>query len=338
MGKLIRLHEKRGFKKMSDNKKTGVLLMTMGDPPTLGSIFPYLFRLFSDPLIIGAPGFVRYPLALYISLKKLPSIRARYKLIGGGSPMNAMTAKQAGLLAEALAAEGVDARVYVSNRYSSPSVADAYRRMKQDGIQKVIALPLYPHFSPAITGSSFDALKAEMAKDSNPPEAVWIRSMAADKRFAEAFSGKIAEAMEQFPVEERRTVQMVFSAHSLPHDFIKKGDPYLEEIRNGLTLILGMVRPGVFHLSFQSKGRPGMEWLKPETGEILQELGEKGRDKVLMVPISFVADNIETLYDNDIVYKNMAEKLGIKKYVRAACMNDDPAFISAMKDIVKEHI
>src|SRR5512143_220807 len=131
---------------MTSDNRNAVLLMTMGDPASQGEVFPFLLRLFSDPQIIRAPWFVRYPLSLYISLKKLSSVKEKYGLIGGGSPMNDMTVSQAKALEERLG--GV--KVYVANRYCSPDTADAYRRIKADGIGKLVALPLYPHYSPAI--------------------------------------------------------------------------------------------------------------------------------------------------------------------------------------------
>src|SRR5512135_1735643 len=161
---------------IATKSKTGVLLMTMGDPASQSEVLPFLLKLFSDPLIIRAPWFVRYPLSLYISLKKLASVKEKYGLIGGGSPMNDMTERQAKALEERLG--GV--KVYVANRYCHPSTADAYRRIKADGIKKLVALPLYPHFSPAITGSSFATLECLLKRDGSPPEVAWIKSIATD--------------------------------------------------------------------------------------------------------------------------------------------------------------
>src|SRR5512143_420953 len=158
---------------MTSDNRNAVLLMTMGDPASQAEVFPFLLRLFSDPLIIRAPWFVRYPLSLYISLKKLNSVKEKYALIGGGSPMNETTERQA----KALEARLGGAKVYVANRYCRPSTADAYSAIKRDGIRKLVALPLYPHYSPAITGSSFAALEALLKKDSSPPEVVWMKSI-----------------------------------------------------------------------------------------------------------------------------------------------------------------
>ena len=311
--------------------------MTMGDPPSLSAIFPFLLRLFTDPAIIRAPAVVRYPLSLYISLKKLSTIRKRYKLIGGGSPMNYTTFMQAALLEKRLNEEG-HFRVYIANRYSKPSTAQSYKLIKKDGIKEIVALPLYPHYSPAITGSSFKSLEDLMELDDDPPDVKWVRSISSDPAYATAFSAKVAEAIESFPPEERNEVNVLFSAHSLPHDFIKAGDPYLDEIQKSLELVLKIVNPAHFRLCFQSKGRAGMEWLKPETDAVMRELAAEGNDKVLLAPISFVSENIETLYDCDILYKKLASSLGITRFVRAKCMDEDPALIDALAGIVLKNL
>jgi len=307
----------------------------MGDAPSTAGVFPFLLRLFSDPLIIRAPWSVRYPLSLYIAIKKLPKMLARYRAIGGGSPMNGITLKQAGALESAL---GAGFRVYVANRYCKPDTAEAYRMMKTDGVGKIVALPLFPQYSTATTESSFAALKAELAKDASPPEVVWVRSFADDPGYVAAFSAKLWESLEQFPEDDRKDVQILFSAHSLPHEFIDKGDPYLDEIRKTLTGVLKAIKPVYFHLCFQSKGGGGREWLKPETDEVLQKMAEKGRLKAVIVPVSFVAENIETLYDANIYYREMAASLGIKEFVRVECVNDAPVFIEALVGIVKRHV
>ncbi len=251
--------------------------------------------------------------------------------------MNHTTFMQAALLEKKLNEDG-HFRVYIANRYSRPSTAESYRLMKKDGIREIVALPLYPHFSSAITGSSFKALEDLMAKDSDPPQVTWIRSISADPGYVAAYAAKVIEALDSFPPEERKEVHVLFSAHSLPHDFIKAGDPYIDEIQKSLELVLKAVRPAHFRLCFQSKGRASMEWLKPETDAVMRELAGEGVDKVVLAPISFVAENIETLYDCDILFKKHAASLGITKFVRAKCMDEDPAFIGALAKIVLNNL
>ncbi len=317
-----------------ENIPIGVMLMTMGDAASLSGVFPFLVRLFSDAAIIRAPWYVRYPLSVYISLKKLPTMLTRYRAIGGGSPMNAITEKQARALEEKLSGYG-NFRVFVANRYCGPDTKVAYRAAKREGVRKLVALPLYPHFSTATTGSSFDALKELIRKDPDPPDVVWISSYSSDEKFVVAFTGRIAEAIAELPEDERPGVQVLFSAHSLPHEFINQGDPYLDEIRGTLTGVIKLLKPPYFHLCFQSRGGGRREWLKPETEEVLKQLSDKGRNKAVIAPISFVAENIETLYDVDIMYREMAEGLGFTAFVRVRCLDDDPVFIEALADSVR---
>ena len=322
---------------MSDDKTTGVLLMTMGDPSSTSGVFPYLLRLFSDPAIIRAPWFVRYPLSLYIALKKLSTMMSRYRAIGGGSPMNGITKRQAEALEKKLSEHG-NFKVYIANRYCKPYTCDAYRRIKADGIRKLIALPLFPQYSTATTESSFDALKKKLGRDGHAPEVVWVNSFAKEAGYVAAFSARITEAMDTLPEEKRGEAQVLFSAHSLPHEFVKRGDPYLDEIRNTLEGTLKAVKPHYFHLCFQSKGGGKREWLGPETAVILRELALKGRDTVIIVPVSFVAENIETLYDVDVMYRKLAGELGITHFVRVKCVDDAPVFIDALAAMVLEKV
>jgi len=306
--------------------------MTMGDAPSASGVLPYLVRLFSDPAIIRAPAHIRYPLSVYIALKKYGTMSARYRAIGGGSPMNAITMRQAEALERRLNESG-SFRVYVANRYCKPNTSDAYRSMKADGVKKLIALPLFPQYSTATTGSSFDELKRLLSKDAVPPEVNWVNSFCDLPGYVSAFSKKIAEAIDSLPEDARRDVQVLFSAHSLPHEFIKQGDRYLDEIRQTLTGVIKTLKPAFFHLCFQSKGGGKREWLKPETEEVLKEIAGKGRKSAVIVPVSFVAENIETLYDAEILYGKMAESLGIM-LVRAKCLDDAPEFIDALAGVV----
>jgi ferrochelatase len=322
---------------LNENSPTGVLLMTMGDPSSVSGVFPFLVRLFSDPAIIRAPWFVRYPLSLYIALKKLRTMLGRYRAIGGGSPMNDITKRQAGALEKRLAGHG-SFKVYIANRYCKPDTRDAYRQIKADRVKKLVVLPLYPQFSTATTGSGFDALKGMLGRDGQAPETVYVTSFSSDTGYVAAFSAKIREALDTLPEEKRAGAQILFSAHSLPHEFVKQGDPYLDEIRNTLAGTLKAVKPLFFHLCFQSKGGGKREWLMPETDVIIRDLALKGRDTVVIVPVSFVAENIETLYDVNIMYRKLAGEAGIRHFVRVKCLDDDPAFIDALTNIVLNKI
>ncbi|MHB8173792.1 MAG: ferrochelatase [Nitrospirota bacterium] len=319
------------------NTKSGVLLITMGDPVDLRGVFPYLMRLFSDPLILRAPGPLRPFLAYYISLMKKEPVKEKYQAIGGGSPMDAITERQAAALREAL--KDKDISVYHSNRYTRPSVQDAYKQIKNDGIKRLLALPLYPHFSPAITGSSFNLLKGLTEKDVDPPEIVYHEGFGADHRFIKLLAERTKEALLRLSVapEVGRPASVIFSAHSLPEELISRGDPYLDNVMHSASMLqeeLGEVRT---HVGFQSKGRAGMEWLKPETDEVLKSLSAEGADGAVVVPMSFVSENIETLYDCDILQRSLTQSLGMR-YERARSLDDDAGFIKFLAELALENL
>ncbi len=330
-----------------------VLLMTMGDPSDVRGVFPYLMKLFTDPHILPAPGPMRPLLALYISTMRKEPVKEKYQAIGGGSPMDAITERQAGALREALRDKGIS--VYHANRYTMPSIRDAYRQIKEDGIKKLLALPLYPHFSPAITGSGFSVLKALAEKDPNPPEIVYYEGFGADPRFAALLAGRMRDALKRLTETLKASeaglpgsggpetglpappVSVIFSAHSLPEELISKGDPYLDHVLCAASMLqeeLGDIRT---RIGFQSKGRAGMEWLKPETDEEIKAAAVCGDRGVLVVPISFVAENIETLYDCDILQKSLAASLGMK-YERTKSLDDAPAFINFLAALALERL
>jgi ferrochelatase len=312
--------------------KKGVLLITMGDPANVSGVFPYLMKLFMDPLILrGVPGPIRPLLAAYISIMKKESVKERYQAIGGGSPMDAITKRQADALQDVL--KGRDISVYHSNRYTQPSVQDAYRAIKRDGVKKLLALPLYPHFSPAITGSSFDLLKKMMEKDMDPPETVFHEGFGADPRFIRLLADRTLAALSK--VSGAGRVAAVFSAHSLPEDLIRQGDPYLDNVMHSAAMLQEELGDEETQVGFQSKGRAGMEWLKPETDEVLRQIAAEGVKGVAVAPISFIAENIETLYDCDVLQKSLAESLGME-YARIKNFDDDADFIKFLAELAIE--
>lgn len=316
------------------DKKSGVLLITMGDPPALSGVFPYLMKLFMDPLILrGVPGPLRPFLAAYISTMKKELVKEKYQAIGGGSPMDAITKRQADALQRLL--EGRNISVYHSNRYTKPSVQDAYRSIKRDGVKKLLALPLYPHFSPAITGSSFDLLKKLMEKDMDPPLAVFHEGFGADPRFIRLLAERTRDALSK--ISGAGKVAAVLSAHSLPDDLVRQGDPYLDNVMHSAAMLQEELGDIVAQVGFQSKGRAGMEWLKPETDAVLRQIAAEGVKGVAIAPISFVAENIETLYDCDILQKSLAESLGMK-YARIKNFDDDEDFMKFLAELALENL
>jgi ferrochelatase len=314
--------------RMMQGQRTGVLLLNMGGPEKQEDVAPFLFNLFSDREIIRlGPSWLQTPLAWYISRRRAGKSRKAYARIGGGSPLKRLTLQQAQCLQDSLRAEG-DYLVTLAMRYWQPRAAEALSYLRTHGVERVFALTLYPHFSRATTGSSISDLKQEMARSCPELPLRIVDSWPDHPLYIEALVACIKQGLQRFATSE---VQIVYSAHSLPVSFINEGDPYVEHLLMTIRAVERKTgRPG--RLCYQSRSGP-VEWLSPSTPEMLEILADEGVKNILMVPISFVSDHIETLYEIDILYKNQAEKLGMRLF-SSPSLNAHPTFIACLKDLV----
>jgi ferrochelatase len=316
---------------MSD--KTAVLLLQMGGPDSLDSVRPFLLNLFADRDIIKiGPAFLQPFIARRIVKKREPHVRENYRQIGGKSPLRALTEQQAAALQEQL---GDDYRCFVAMRYWNPFTNEALATIRQEGIDRIVALSLYPHYSRATSGSSFNELERGVARLKPRPEMSYIRHFYDHPLYIQALAEKIEKGLAGFP--DRSTVQLFFSAHSLPQSFIDEGDPYLDHIQATVKLTMERFEGISHHLAFQSRAGP-VKWLEPSTDDKLKELAALGHKEVLMVPLSFVSDHIETLYEIDIEYREEAHKLGIVDFRRMESLNNSPAFISCLAKLVRDSV
>jgi protoporphyrin/coproporphyrin ferrochelatase len=263
-----------------------------------------------------------------------------YAQIGGGSPLRRITEQQATALRGELARRSVDATVYVGMRYWRPYAEEAIDQIVRDGVDELILLPLYPQFSVSTTGSSFKDFETLMDKRNGFRSIShrYVPQWHTHKTYIKALAEQIAAEIEKFPDPNPRNVHLLFSAHSVPQVYIERGDPYLQHIEETVRLVceeLGDLSP--VHLSFQSKVGP-VKWLEPSTDAKLRELASKGVEQILAIPISFVSDHIETLYELDILYKKLAEEINVKVYRRLPALNCNPTFIKALADIVCEKL
>ncbi|WP_457575084.1 ferrochelatase [Desulfolithobacter sp.] len=310
-----------------DTKKTAVLLLNLGGPEKQEDVEPFLYNLFSDRQIIRlGPWFLQKFIARRIARKRAPKSRESYRKIGGGSPILDITRRQAEALEATLAKTG-NYTVRVCMRYWHPFAAEVLPELVQKNIREIIALPLYPQYSVATTGSSLTDLShtaGRLVLDCSIKE---IRSWPDQPRYIKCLASRIQEGVAHFDGRP----EVVYSAHSLPKKFIDEGDPYVADLHKtimALEKITGL--PG--HLCYQSRSGP-VEWLEPSTPDMLRRLAASGRKNILMVPISFVSDHVETLYEIDMLYRNMAAELGMELRSTRA-LNDDPEFIAALRDLV----
>jgi ferrochelatase len=326
--------------KMKDNDTVAVLLLNLGGPDSLEAVRPFLFNLFSDREIIRlGPSFLQRPIAYLISALRHKKTEGYYRLIGGRSPIFEITDRQARALEEELnvsppASDGLRPfKVFIGMRYWHPLIEATVPEIFHQGIRRVIALGLYPHYSIATTGSSFSKMEDVVSRF--PLEVFTIPSWHDHPLYIDALVEKIKKGVALFgqPGEGGDDVHVLFSAHSLPKKFIEEGDPYVTHIRGTIDEITKRVKIP-WDLSYQSKSGP-VAWLEPSTDEMIKELAGRGVKNLLVVPISFVSDHIETLYEIDILYKKMAQSLGMR-LERAESLNTSPLFISALGDIVKK--
>ena len=310
---------------------TGIVLLNMGGPDTLSAIRPFLARLFSDRELIRLPlAPLTQPLfAWIVSGLRARKVRRYYEEIGGGSPIAELTGRQRTALEEMLAETGGNFRVYVGMRYWYPLAKHAVLEMKEDGVARGIALPLYPQYCSATTGSSLSDLRRWMRWAGAGFPLTEVKSWPDHPGYIAALCGKIEDALAG---ESPGKTHLLFSAHGVPKSFIDSGDPYQAEVERTVTAVMKRF-PGVPHsISYQSRlGR--VEWLKPDTVEEVLRLGREGIQRLVVVPVSFVSDHIETLHELDIRLKKTAGEAGIPTFFRVPALNDSPAFIRALRDI-----
>jgi len=351
----------------SASQKIGVVLFNLGGPDSLEAVKPYLYNLFQDPDIFSFPlsALVRKPLAYLIASLRARKSRVYFEAIGGKSPLKELTLGQAEVLEKILNAgppspwpspvegegkiqkspsplegegwgEGENRfKVLVAMRYWTPSTDEAILELKQEGIQKVILLPLYPHYSYTTTRSSERYWKKRCKKlGVSFEKEILIRDYHDHPDYIRSLTARIEEALENFSEQEKREVHLLFSAHSIPLKEIKNGDPYPKQIQKSMELVLqALGYPHPSSLSYQSKVGP-LKWLEPSTAETIQVLAHRGVKSVLVVPISFVSDHSETLYELKKLYGDLARKVGIQKYEVMPALNQQPFFIQALRNLV----
>ncbi|MBN3922107.1 ferrochelatase [Nostoc sp. NMS4] len=316
--------------------RVGVLLLNLGGPDKLDDVGPFLYNLFSDPEIIRLPfRWLQKPLAWFIATRRTRTSQENYKQIGGGSPLRRITEAQGEALKEQLGFLGQEVNIYVGMRYWHPYTEEAIAQITQDKVEHLVILPLYPQFSISTSGSSFRLLDKLWQEDPKlqPIDYTVIPSWYKQPGYLQAMAQLIAQELEQFP--NPNDVHIFFSAHGVPKSYVEEaGDPYQMEIEECTALIMQTLnRPNAHTLAYQSRVGP-VEWLQPYTEDALKELGAEGVKDLVVVPISFVSEHIETLQEIDIEYREVAEESGIHNFRRVPAPNTHPVFINALAELV----
>ncbi len=313
--------------------KLGVVLFQLGGPDSLKAVEPFLYNLFSDPDIIDFPlaRIARQPLARLIAARRAKHVAHHYAELGGKSPLIENTMRQAAAL-EALLRQTLDARVAVAMRYWRPFTAEAIAQLERHRPEEVVLLPLYPQYSKTTTGSSFHEWTRRFQPNGWNPRIHRVDEFHQDRHYLEAVRHAVDLALREF--RDAHDVDFVFSAHSVPLAVVEHGDPYQRQIERTVELVWQLGGwSGRRHLCYQSKVGAS-KWLRPSMHETIRQLAAEGRRQVLVTPISFVSDHIETLHEIDIEHRALARESGIEQFHMVPGLNDSPAFIEALAELV----
>jgi len=325
---------------MKSDKRIAVVLFQLGGPDSLEAVEPFLYNLFCDPDIINFPGafLARKPLARLISTRRSKIVEERYMEIGGKSPIIDLTHEQARALQMELNRH-FQASVYVAMRYWHPFTGEVIAELKEKRFDKLILLPLYPQCSKATTVSSLNEWKRQSERlnfNSTPTET--IHSYHNHPLYIEAIVARTNSVYEKFSGVNPGDIDLVFSAHGVPLSLIEQGDPYQQQVEETVQLVVAKGRWQSPHvLCYQSKVGPA-EWLKPSLTNTIRELALKGRKRLLVIPIAFVTEHIETLHEINIEAREDAARLGIDQFEMMPAINSHPKFIECLSDLVLKNI
>jgi protoporphyrin/coproporphyrin ferrochelatase len=307
-------------------EKIAVVLFNLGGPDGPADVEPFLRNLFSDKAIIRSPLPVRFLVSRLISKKRAPSARENYAKMGGGSPLLAETRRQADALDVELKRRAVEAKSFIAMRYWKPYAADAAREVSTWGPTKVVLMPLYPQFSTTTTASSLKSWK-----DADGPAGVAVCCYPDTPKFIRAHADKLIEAWRA--AGQPSNVRLLLSAHGLPEIVVKSGDPYQWQVeRTAAALKPLLPSDWDIEICYQSRVGP-LRWIGPATEDAVHKAAVDGK-AILVSPIAFVSEHIETLVELDMEYRHVAEKAGARTYVRAPALGVEPGFIETLADLV----
>jgi len=318
--------------------RLGVLLVQLGGPENREELEPFLYELFADPEVLGIPfAPLRKLVAYTIATLRAPTSAKTYEQIGW-SPIRRWTAAQARLLEAELNRGGRDVLVRPAMTCSAPRVEDALAELRAGGVTTLVVLPLYPQFSVTTTRSSFDRVDAELRKMKWAPAVRRAADSWYDEpAFLDAHASRIEEALKTLPDQDPKKTVLLYSAHSLPVSTVeKKKDPYPRHIEATVAALdARLARAFPSRLGYQSKVGP-VPWIGPSTPDVIAELAKEKVSQVIAVPIAFVSDHVETLYEIRLLFGEQARALGIPHFLAADGLNDHPDFIRALASITEK--
>ncbi len=317
--------------------KLAVVVFNLGGPDRPESVKPFLFNLFNDPAIIGAPTPIRWLLAKWISGRRAPVARKIYDHIGGKSPLLELTNDQARALEEELRRDG-EVKVFLAMRYWHPLTEETAAAVKEFAPDEIVLLPLYPQFSTTTSGSSIAAWNRAAAELNIQVKTRTICCYPAEAGWVAAQAALVAGSMSGL-----RNVRVLFSAHGLPKKIVAGGDPYQWQVEQTAAAVVAQLEADGdiqstwdWVVCYQSRVGP-LEWIEPSIEDELKRAGADGM-AVVVVPIAFVSEHSETLVELDIEFKAEAEKLGVPEYRRTPAVGCHPAFIDGLAAVVRRRL
>lgn len=309
-----------------------IVLLNMGGPSKLEEVRVFLKNMFADPNILTVKSSaLRWLIGNIIVLTRTKNAESHYALIGGASPLLGLSRSLSIKLSSLM-----DEKTMLAMRYVPPFAKEAVRAMAEDEISEVVLFPMYPHYSTTTTKSSIEDFYKETLSAGYHPKVHIIERYYKNRAFNELIVERIKDALKTEDVKE---FDLIFSAHSLPQKIIDAGDTYQKEIEEHVQILENMLYADAIHfrkthLGYQSKLGP-MKWIGPSLEETLEKIAASNK-KVIIYPISFTIDNVETVYELDIEYREVADRLEIKDYRVASCPNDSEEFARVMADIIDE--
>ena len=317
----------------------GVALLQLGGPDSLDAVEPFLYNLFCDPDIIDLPlAFLfRKPLARLISSRRAPKVQEYYRHIGGRSPILRLTERQARALERALGSPA-PVRVGIAMRYWHPLTQRTVQKFKKQGIERVVLLPLYPQYSKSTTGSSVNEWQRVAARERYHPDVRVVEEYCEHPDYIAALVHNVRIALNRVPRTDREAVHLVFSAHGTPISLVRAGDPYQQQVIRTYNAVL---KAGDFRLPhtlcYQSKVGP-QKWLEPSLSGTVHALASGKVTHMIVVPLAFVSDHSETLWEINIEMRREAKKLGVRHFDISPALNTNPSFIRALQQLVRAQL
>ncbi len=322
------------------SNKGAVVLRQLGGPESLGAVEPFIYNLFLDPDIIDFPfaRLAREPLARFISSRRSKKVQRHYAEIGGRSPILELTRLQAQALQRELQ-RSIDAKVFIAMRYWHPLTEEALTEIRMDKVEKIVLLPLYPQYSKTTSGSSLNEWKRKFpAAQMDSVEVKAINDFHDHPLYIEAVVEKINEGLSRFAGLRAEDIFLLFSAHGVPQSVIDSGDSYKVQVEETVRLVMERGGWRSSHLlCWQSKVGPTV-WLKPYLHTSISDVARKGIKNLLVIPVAFVTEHIETLYEINIEAREQARRLGVTRFEMMAALNDSPTFIKALAKLVLSRV